>query len=115
MQFKTTANFVCALYQHCVSKPAIFLASSDPLLRIQAGLGKIDYNRYSIAIFLTFFQSNTPDPLLFGMSIEYAVFFSFFQVKTIFDFFFSESYATARGLLINYISGVVFPIQLSDF
>ena len=35
MQFKTTANFVCALYQHCVSKPAIFLASSDPLLRIQ--------------------------------------------------------------------------------
>ena len=42
------------------------------------------------------------------MSIEYAVFFSFFQVKTIFDFFFSESYATAneqtlrRGLLINY-------------
>ena len=86
-----------------------------------AGLGKIDYNRYSIAIFLTFFQSNTPDPLLFGMSIEYAVFFSFFQVKTIFDFFFSESYAPAneqtlrRGLLINFISGVVFPIQLSDF
>ena len=35
MQFKTTANFVCALYQHCVSKPAIFLAFSDPLLRIQ--------------------------------------------------------------------------------
>ena len=35
MQFKTTANFVCALYQHCVSKPANFLASSDPLLRIQ--------------------------------------------------------------------------------
>ena len=55
------------------------------------GLGKIDYNRYSIAIFLTFFQSNTPDPLLFGMSIEYAVFFSFFQVKTIFDFFFQKA------------------------
>ena len=55
------------------------------------GLGKIDCNRYSIAIFLTFFQSNTPDPLLFGMSIEYAVFFSFFQVKTIFDFFFQSS------------------------
>ena len=54
------------------------------------GLGKIDYNRYSIAIFLTFFQSNTPDPLLFGMSIEYAVFFSFFLVKTIFDFFFRK-------------------------
>ena len=36
MQFKTTANFVCALYQHCVSKPAIFFfASSDPLLRMQ--------------------------------------------------------------------------------
>ena len=29
MQFKTTANFVRALYQHCVGKPAIFLASSD--------------------------------------------------------------------------------------
>ena len=35
MQFKTTANFVCVLYQHCVSKPAIFLASRYPLLRIQ--------------------------------------------------------------------------------
>ena len=57
-------------------------------LWFRPGLGKIDCNRYSIAIFLTFFQSNTPDPLLFGMSIEYAVFFSFFQVKTIFDFFF---------------------------
>ena len=61
------------------------------LLSLRSGLGKIDYNRYSIAIFLTFFQSNTPDPLLFGMSIEYAVFFSFFQVKTIFDFFFQKA------------------------
>ena len=60
-------------------------------LHLWSGLGKIDCNRYSIAIFLTFFQSNTPDPLLFGMSIEYAVFFSFFQVKTIFDFFFFQS------------------------
>ena len=98
------------------SEVAAFLQTAGA----HSGLGKIDYNRYSIAIFLTFFQSNTPDPLLFGMSIEYAVFFSFFQVKTIFDFF-SESYATAneqtlrRGLLIIYISGVVFPIQLSDF
>ena len=101
---------------------SIINCSADVLIYYpSAGLGKIDYNRYSIAIFLTLFQSNTPDPLLFGMSIEYAVFFSFFQVKTIFDFFFSESYATAneqtlrRGLLINYISGVLFPIQLSDF
>ena len=59
--------------------------------KVHTGLGKIDYNRSSIAIFLTFFQSNTPDPLLFGMSIEYAVFFSFFQVKTIFDFFFQKA------------------------
>ena len=63
---------------------------------LNTGLGKIDCNRYSIAIFLTFFQSNTPDPLLFGMSIEYAVFFSFFQVKTIFDFFFQSSQIAAK-------------------
>ena len=52
---------------------------------------RVGKNRYSIAIFLTFFQSNTPDPLLFGMSIEYAVFFSFFQVKTIFDIVFQKA------------------------
>ena len=78
----------------CIHLWRIFLPS--PAYKVESssyvhpGLGKIDCNRYSIAIFLTFFQSNTPDPLLFGMSIEYAVFFSFFQVKTIFDFFFSE-------------------------
>ena len=30
------------------------------------------------------------------MSIEYAVFFSFFQVKTIFDFFFQSSQIAAK-------------------
>ena len=77
------------------------------IIELYAGLGKIDYNRYSIAIFLTFFQSNTPDPLLFGMSIEYAVFFSFFQVKTIFDFFFRKLCNSKRAntpkRIINYL------------
>ena len=49
--------------------------------RLLAGLGKIDCNRYSIAIFFTFCSSNTLEPLLFCMSIEYSLVFTFFSAQ----------------------------------
>ena len=46
-----------------------------------AGLGKIDCNLYSIAIFFTFCSSNALVPLLFRMSIEYGLVFTFFSAQ----------------------------------
>jgi len=41
------------------------------------GLGKIDYNRYSISIFFILLSSKIPITLLFWVVIEYAFFFTF--------------------------------------
>ena len=48
------------------------------------GLQKIDCNRYSIAMFFSFLSSNTPKSLLFHLSIEYTVFFTFLALISIF-------------------------------
>ena len=54
-------------------------------------LQKIGCNRYSITIFFPFLSSNTPKSSLFYSSIEYAVFFTFLALVSIFfiRFFFS--------------------------
>ena len=40
-------------------------AKSSSGVGLNSGFGKIDCNRYSIAIFFTFCSSNAPEPLLF--------------------------------------------------
>ena len=52
MQFKTTANFVCVLYQHRESKPAIFWhVYSVPLLRIQDHSNIIQFHFSDCSVF----------------------------------------------------------------
>ena len=60
-----------------VNRPVIEIlcsATND----LYSGLGKIDCSRYSIAILFTFCSSNALERLLFWMSIEYGLFFTYF-------------------------------------
>ena len=91
LHFSTSIQFDCRIC--CITS---FIArdtiridqkKKNTFIGINPGLGKIDCNRYSIAIFYTLYSSNVLEPLLFWMSIEYGLVFTIFSAQ--FDILYS--------------------------